>query len=81
MIILDLMRHIRRYLRLVIALPIIFAVVALAYSFFIQASYTATANLITNGDLSFAQGLASKEATSYAGSGIQIACSAQSSTK
>lgn len=81
MTILDLMRLIRRYLKLVIALPIIFAVVALAYSFFVQASYTATANFITNGDLSFAQGLASKEATSYAGSGIQIACSAQNSTK
>lgn len=81
MTILDLMRLIQRYLRLVIALPIILAVVALAYSFFIQASYTATANFITNGDLSFAQGLANKEAASYTGSGVQIACSSQSSTK
>lgn len=81
MTILDLMRLIQRHLKLVIALPIIFAVVALAYSFFIQASYTATANFITNGDLAFAQGLASKEATSYAKSGIQISCSSQSSNK
>ena len=58
MTILDLMRLIQRHLKLAIALPIIFAVVALAYSFFIQASYTATANFITNGDLAFAQGLA-----------------------
>ena len=41
MTILDLMRLIQRHIKLVIALPIIFAVVALAYSFFIQASYTA----------------------------------------
>lgn len=75
------MRLIQRHLKLVIALPIIFAVVALAYSFFIQASYTATANFITNGDLAFAQGLASKEATLYAKSGVQISCSSQSSNK
>ena len=75
------MRLIQRHLKLVIALPIIFAVVALAYSFFIQVSYTATANFITNGDLAFAQGLASKEATSYAKSGVQISCSSQSSNK
>lgn len=81
MTILDLMRLIQRHLKLVIALPIIFAVVALAYSFFIQASYTATANFITNGDLAFAQGLASKEATSYAKLGVQISCSSQSSSK
>lgn len=81
MTILDLMRLIQRHLKLVIALPIIFAVVALAYSFFIQASYTATANFITNGDLAFAQGLASKEATSYAKSGVQISCSSQSSSR
>ncbi len=81
MTILDLMRLIQLHLKLVIALPIIFAVVALAYSFFIQASYTATANFITNGDLAFAQGLASKEATSYAKSGVQISCSSQSSNK
>lgn len=81
MTILDLMRLIQRHLKLVIALPIIFAVVALAYSFFIQASYTATANFITNGDPAFAQGLASKEATSYAKSGVQISCSSQSSNK
>lgn len=81
MTILDLMRLIQRHLKLVIALPIIFAVVALACSFFIKASYTATANFITNGDLAFAQGLASKEATSYAKSGVQISCSSQSSNK
>lgn len=81
MTILDLMRLIQRHLKLVIALPIIFAVVALAYSFFIQASYTATANFITNGDFAFAQGLASKEATSYAKSGVQISCSSQSLNK
>ncbi len=81
MTILDLMRLIQRHLKLVVALPIIFAVGALAYSFFIQASYTATANFITSGDLAFAQGLANKEATSYAKSGVQISCSSQSSTK
>lgn len=81
MTILDLMRLIQRHLKLVVALPIAFAVIALVYSFLIQASYTATASFITNGDLAFAQGLASREATNYANSGIQVSCSSQSATK
>lgn len=75
------MKLVQRYLKLVILLPVLFAAVAVAVSFFAQATYTATASFVTSGDLAFAQGLASKEATSYAGSGIQIACSSQSSTK
>lgn len=81
MTILDLVRLIQRHFKLVIALPVIFVIVAIAYSLFAQTNYTATANFITNGDLSFAQGLASNESSSYAGSGIQIKCSSQSTTK
>lgn len=62
MTILDLMRLIQRYIKLVVALPVIFALVALVWSLFVQASYTATASYIISGDLAFAQGLASKEA-------------------
>lgn len=81
MTILDLMRLVRRYLKLVVALPVLFAFIAVAWSFFAQVSYTSTASFITSGDLAFAQGLANKEAVSYANSGIQISCSSQSSTK
>lgn len=81
MTILDLMRLIQRHLKLVVALPIIFAVIAIAWSFFIHASYTATASFITSGDLAFAQGLASKEASSYANGNVQVSCSSQSATK
>lgn len=81
MTILDLMRLIQRYIKLAVILPILFAMVAVTYSFFVQASYTATANFITSGDLAFAQGLANKEASSYAKSGVQISSSSQSSTK
>lgn len=81
MTILDLMRLIQRYLRLVVSLPVIFAVVAILWSFFVQVSYTATASFITSGDLAFAQGLASKEAAAYSSMGVQISVSSQSGTK
>lgn len=81
MTILDFIRLIQRHLKLAIAVPIVFAVIALAYSLFIQTSYIATASFITNGDLAFAQGLASKEASSHAQPNVQISCSSQSSTK
>lgn len=81
MTILDLIKLIQRNLKLIIALPVLFAALAIAWSLFTQASYTATASFITNGDLAFAQGLANKEAATYSNSGIQISCSSQSSTK
>lgn len=81
MTILDLMRLIQRHFKLVVILPVIFAIAAVLWSFFMQASYTATASFITSGDLAFAQGLASKEASAYANSGVQVTCSSQSTTK
>lgn len=81
MTILDLMRLIQRYFKLVIIIPILFAVAAVIWSAFVQVSYTATSSFITSGDLAFAQGLASKEALGYANSSVQISCSSQSSTK
>lgn len=62
-------------------LPVLFAIAAFLWSFFIQVSYTATASFITSGDLAFAQGLASKEISAFSHPGVQISCSAQSNTK
>lgn len=81
MTILDLVRLVQRRIKLVIALPILFMVVALLWSLFIQASYVATASFITSGDLAFAQGLASKEAVSYSSSGIEVSCTSQNTSK
>lgn len=81
MTILDLMRLIKRYVKLVIFLPVLFAVVALFWSFFVQVSYTATANFITSSDLAFAQGLTSNQIALYSEPGVTLACSSQSATK
>ena len=81
MTILDLIRLIQRHLKLVIALPIIFGVIAVAWSSFTQTTYTATASFVTSGDISFAQALASKEATSYSNQDIRVSCSSNTSTK
>lgn len=81
MTVLDLIRLVQRYFKLIIILPVLFAIIAVVWSFFAQASYTATANFITSGDLAFAQGLANKEAAAYGNSGLQVSCSSQSSTK
>ena len=62
MTILDLIRLIQRHLKLVIALPIIFGVIAVAWSSFTQTTYTATASFVTSGDISFAQALAKRRA-------------------
>lgn len=77
----DLIKLIQHNIRLVIVIPAVFIVVSLAYLFFIQTGYTATASFVTNGDLAFAKGLTSKEAASYAKPGVQISCSAQDSTR
>ena len=81
MTILDLIKLVQRNLKLIIALPAFFVVIAIAWSFAAQVDYTATASFITNGDLAFAQGLANKEAAAYSDPGMRISCSSQSSTK
>lgn len=81
MTVLDLMRLIRRHFKLVIFLPIFFAVVVLLWSFFVQVSYTATASFITNSDLAYALGLADNEIASHGDQGIKLSSSSQSSTK
>lgn len=81
MTILDLLRLIKRYIVLVIALPVLCVLMTLLWLFFTQPTYTATASLITNGDLAYVQGLANKEIASYANSGITISSSSQSASK
>lgn len=81
MTVLDLIKLVQRYIKLVVALPILFAVAAVIWAALVQANYTATASFITSGDLAFAQGLASKEAAAYANSGVTVSCTSQSSNK
>ncbi len=77
----DFLVSIRRNLRILLALPIVFIVVAMLWSFFTQTSYTATSSFVTNGDVAFAQGLANSQAASYSNSEVRITCSSQSAAK
>lgn len=81
MTLLDLLRLIKRNIKLVIALPVICVLFAVAWSMFTQGSYTATASFVTNGDLALAQGLAAKEASSHSNAEMQVSCSSVSASK
>lgn len=77
----DLLKLMRRHLRIVIAFPVAFLIISLAWSMFTQASYTATASFVTNGDLALAQGLASKEASSYSNADVRVTCASVATSK
>ena len=77
----DFLKLIKRHLKFIIALPVIFALMAIGWHLVSPSGYTATASFVTNGDLAFAQGLANKEAASYSNSAVRITCTSQSSAK
>lgn len=77
----DFLVLIRRNLKIMLAFPIVFIVVAIAWSFFTQTNYTATSSFVTNGDVAFAQGLANSQAASYSNSEVRITCSSQTAAK
>lgn len=77
----DLLALVRRNLKLVIAIPVIFVIAAVAWSLLTQMSYTATASFVTNGDLALAQGFADREAASRSNSEVRISCSSVSTSK
>lgn len=77
----DLLALLRRNLKLIIALPVICVIIAIALSLFAQSGYTATATFVTSGDLAFSQGLASNQAASYSNSSVRVTCTSSSSSK
>lgn len=81
MTVFDLLKLLKRHIKLMIVVPIVCAVLAFAWSMLIQASYSATASFVTNGDLALAQGLANNVAASYSNNTTKVTCSSVSSSK
>ena len=77
----DLVKLLYRNLKLLIILPVAFAIVSVGWSVLTQGSYTAIASFITSGNLALAQGLASQESMSYSNSDIKVSCSSDSAIK
>ncbi|MEI3377518.1 MAG: hypothetical protein V8R08_06815 [Coriobacteriales bacterium] len=77
----DLLKLTKHNIKFVIAVPVICVIVVVAWSFFTQGGYMATSSFVTNGDLALAQGLASKEASSYSNAEVQVSCSSVSASK
>lgn len=77
----DYLLIIRRNLKLMIALPIVFVLFTVIWCFFTQTTYTATASFVTNGDLAFAKGIADTQAATYSNADVNVACTSVSSSK
>lgn len=77
----DLLRLLKRYFTLVVALPVICLVGTVVVLMLMPPSYVATSSFVTSGDLALAQGLASKEAASYSSSQVHVSSASTSSSK
>lgn len=77
----DLLKLLRRYYKVLIALPIICVVITIVFLMLMPANYVATSSFVTSGDLALAQGLASKEAASYSSSQVHVSSTSLSSSK
>ena len=69
---LDLIKLIRHYLKLVISIPIICALLTVAVLLVAPSTYEAKATLLTNGDIALAAGYAQKEAAAHSLNGISV---------
>lgn len=72
MTLLDLIKLIRHHLKLVIALPVVCAVLSIAALLVVPPTYVAKATLLTSGDIALAGGYAQKEAAVYSQNGIVV---------
>lgn len=70
----DLLRLMKRHIKLTIGISLAFAIVAVAWSMVTQPAYTATASFVTNGDLALAQGIGGKEASSHSNTEVKVSC-------
>lgn len=68
----DLLKLIRHYVKLVIAIPLISAVIAAGTVFLLPTTYEAKATLLTNGDIALSSGFAQNEAATYSKNGIEV---------
>lgn len=81
MTILDLGMLVRHYLKLVIALPIVCALLTALIFFLTPASFQAIATLVTNADINVAGGFAQNEASEYSQNGIIVSTVVDSATQ
>lgn len=77
----DLLIMFRRRIKIMIVVPIAIVVLVILWSLLVQATYTATATFVTNGDLAFAQGLANSQAASHSNSEVRVSCTSASAAK
>ena len=68
----DLFKLIRHYAKLVVAIPLISAVIAAGAIFLLPPTYEAKATLLTNGDIALSSGFAQNEAATYSKNGIEV---------
>lgn len=81
MTLMDLLKLIRRNLKLIVVLPVICAVIASAVVFFMPSSYSATASLVTSADIAMAQGYANNAAADNSVSGVDVTVSLNTTAK
>lgn len=76
----DLFKLIRHYSKLVIAVPVICAVVTVVIALLIPQTYEAKASLLTNGDIALASGFAQSEAEAVSQDGITVSTKTNASS-
>lgn len=81
MTLLDFGKLLRHYLKLVIALPVVCAIVVALMSFLTPATFQASATLVTNADLATMSGYAQNEASKFSQDGIVVACGSDEATQ
>lgn len=77
----DLLKLIRHYIKLVIIIPIISAILAAGILLMMPQTYVAKATLLTNGDLALAGGYAQTQASFFSQDGIDVSSTVETSYK
>lgn len=73
----DLIKLIRHYIKLIVVIPVICAVIAATAILIMPQTYIAKATLLTNGDLALAGGYAQTQAASFSQNGIEVTSTVQ----
>lgn len=77
----DLIKLIRHYLKLVIAVPVVCAVLTALVILLAPPTYEAKATLLTSGDIALAGGFAQSEAEKYSQNGIEVTTKSETSSR
>ncbi len=77
----DLIKLIRHYLKVVVAIPLVCIVLSVLVVLIMPPTYVAKSVLLTSGDVALAGGFAQSEATFYSQDGIEVTTSTESSRR